>query len=60
MKLNPQSVRALKTATKIALESGQLELGAQSAMVQELYERACDVLENWTYDPVTDQWSVKR
>lgn len=60
MTLNEQSVWALKAATKIAMESGRLDVGTQSAMVQDLYERACDALENWTYDPTTATWSVKR
>jgi hypothetical protein len=58
LKLGPVAVKALKVATKLALETPERMDEDTRAIVRELYCRAADALENWTYDPKTETWSV--
>lgn len=58
MKLGPNGVEAARAAARIALASTELPSGIKPD-VQELYDRAGDVLENWVYDQKTETWAIK-
>lgn len=60
MKLSKNAVVALKAAARVALENGgRFETGTYND-IRELYDRACDALENWDYDEASGTWTVKK
>jgi hypothetical protein len=60
MKLSKVAVTALKAATRVALENGGRFETDTYNHIRELYDRACDALENWTYDEASGTWTVKQ